>query len=119
MTNQQLFDQLTSLIPPAMQHLHVPGVAIGIMDGDQQFSAGFGITNLENPLPVSAETLFQIGSITKTVTATAMMRLVERGLVDLDVPVRSLPPQFASGGQLRCRAGNAAPYLHPYRRLDG
>jgi CubicO group peptidase (beta-lactamase class C family) len=91
---QPLFDQLTSLIPPAMRHLHVPGVAIGIMDGDQQFSAGFGITNLENPLPVSAETLFQVGSITKTVTATAMMRLVERGLVDLDSPVRSYLPNL-------------------------
>jgi CubicO group peptidase (beta-lactamase class C family) len=94
MTIQPLFDQLTSLIPPAMQHLHVPGVAIGVMDGDQQFSAGFGITNLENPLPVSAETLFQVGSITKTVTATAMQRLVERGLVDLDVPVRSYLPNL-------------------------
>ena len=94
MTPQPLFDQLTSLIPPAMQHLHVPGVAIGIIDGNQQFSAGFGITNLENPLPVSAETLFQVGSITKTVTATAMQRLVERGLVDLDVPVRSYLPNL-------------------------
>jgi CubicO group peptidase (beta-lactamase class C family) len=92
MTNQQLFDQLTSLIPPAMQHLHVPGVAIGIIHGDQQFSTGFGVTNLENPLPVSAEALFQVGSITKTVTATAMMRLVERGLVDLDTPIRSYLP---------------------------
>jgi CubicO group peptidase (beta-lactamase class C family) len=94
MTHQQLFDHLTSLIPPAMQHLHVPGVAIGILISDQQFNAGFGVTNLENPLPVTAETLFQIGSITKTVTATAMMRLVEQGLVDLDVPVRSYLPNL-------------------------
>ena len=94
MTTQQLFEQLTSLIPPAMQHLHVPGVAIGILDGDQQYSAGFGVTNLENPLPVNAETLFQVGSISKTVTATAMMRLVERGLVDLDVPIRTYLPDL-------------------------
>jgi CubicO group peptidase (beta-lactamase class C family) len=94
MTTQQLFEQLTSLIPTAMQHLHVPGVAIGLIYGDQQFSAGFGVTNLENPLPVNAETLFQVGSITKTVTATAMMRLVERGLVDLDTPIRTYLPDL-------------------------
>ena len=94
MTTQQLFEQLTSLIPPAMQRLHVPGVAIGILSGDQQYSAGFGVTNLENPLPVNAETLFQVGSISKTVTATAMMRLVERGLVDLDVPIRTYLPDL-------------------------
>ena len=94
MTTQQLFEQLTSLIPPAMQAFHVPGVAIGILSGDQQYSAGFGVTNLENPLPVNAETLFQVGSISKTVTATAMMRLVERGLVDLDVPLRTYLPDL-------------------------
>jgi len=94
MTNQPLFDQLTRLIPPAMEHLHVPGVAIGMIYGDEQFTAGFGVTNLENPLPVNAETLFQIGSITKTVTATAMMRLVERGLVELDAPIRTYLPDL-------------------------
>jgi CubicO group peptidase (beta-lactamase class C family) len=94
MTTQQLFEELTSLIPPAMQRLHVPGVAIGIVSGNQQYSAGFGVTNLENPLPVNAETLFQVGSISKTVTATAMLRLVERGLVDLDVPIRTYLPDL-------------------------
>ena len=94
MNDQTLFDQLTNLIPPAMQHLHVPGVAIGLISGDQEFSAGFGVTNLENPLPVDANTLFQIGSITKTVTATMTMRLVERGLLDLDVPIRTYLPDL-------------------------
>lgn len=92
MTTQQLFDELTSKIQPAMHHLCVPGVAIGLIYGNQEFSASFGVTNLENPLPVNSATLFQVGSISKTVTATAMMRLVERGLVDLDSPIRSYLP---------------------------
>ena len=94
MIMQPLFDQLTNLIPPAMQHFHVPGVAIGVLSDHQQFSAGFGVTNLENPLPVDAATLFQVGSITKTVTATAMMRLVERGQVNLDAPIRTYLPML-------------------------
>ena len=43
-------------------------------------------TSIENPLPVDEHTLFQFGSTGKTFTATAMMRLVEQGLVDLDAP---------------------------------
>ena len=49
---------------------------------------------LQHPLPVNDETIFQIGSITKTVTATAMMRLVERGQLDLQTPVRAYLPDF-------------------------
>jgi len=92
--NQTLFDELTSQIPPLMEHLHVPGVALGLIYGEQEFRAAFGVANLENPLPVNSATLFQIGSISKTVTATAMMRLVERGLVDLDAPIRHYLPEL-------------------------
>jgi CubicO group peptidase (beta-lactamase class C family) len=94
MTNQQLFESLTNQIEPAMQHLHVPGVAIGLINGAQEFRAGFGVTNVEHPLPVNSATLFQVGSISKTVTATVMMRLVERGLVNLDAPIHSYLPDL-------------------------
>src|SRR5438552_18718621 len=75
------------------QH-HVPGVAIGILhEGDEDIAA-YGVTNIEHPLPVDADTLFQIASITKTITATIVMRLVERGALDLDAPVRRYIPEF-------------------------
>ena len=70
----------------------VPGVAVGVINGDDEYVAGFGVTNREHPLPVDADTLFQIGSTTKTVTGTLVMRLVEQGLLDLDVPVRHYLP---------------------------
>ena len=77
-----------------MTRHHVPGVAIGILhDGDEDVAA-YGVTNLEHPLPVDADTLFQIASITKTMTATVVMRLVERGALDLDAPVRRYLPEF-------------------------
>ncbi len=62
--------------------------------GGETFSAGFGVTNLENPLPVDQDTLFQVGSITKTFTATALMRLIERGQADLDSPIRLIIPEL-------------------------
>ena len=70
----------------------IPGVAVGVLAGDQESAVGFGVTSVENPLPITADTLFQIGSITKTFVATAIMRLVENDKLDLDAPVRSWLP---------------------------
>lgn len=75
-----------------MDRYRVPGVAVGVLSGDEEIAEGFGVTSVENPLPVDATTLFQIGSITKTFTATAVLRLVEQGKLDLDVPVRTYLP---------------------------
>ena len=85
---------LSELVQRQMQRLLVPGVALGIIHGDVEHSAGFGVTNLEHPLAVDADTLFQIGSISKTVAATAAMRLVEAGKLDLDLPVRTYLPEL-------------------------
>ena len=75
-----------------MERLKVPGVAIGVVDGEAEHAAGLGVTSVEHPLPVTPDTLFQIGSTTKTVTGTAAMRLVEQGRLDLDAPVRAYLP---------------------------
>jgi CubicO group peptidase (beta-lactamase class C family) len=79
---------LDELIKHEMARWHIPGVAIGIVNGAETYTAGFGVTNIENPPPVNPDTLFQIGSITKTVTATIAMRLVEQGRLGLNAPVR-------------------------------
>jgi CubicO group peptidase (beta-lactamase class C family) len=72
----------------------VPGTAVGLLADGEEWTAGFGVTNVDHPLPVDADTLFQIGSITKTFTATALMRLVEQGRVALDAPVREYVPDL-------------------------
>lgn len=71
-----------------MSKTHVPGVAVGILDRGRIYTNGYGVTNVDHPLPVTGDTLFQIGSTTKTFTASAIMRLVDEGRVELDVPVR-------------------------------
>ncbi len=77
-----------------MERFGVPGVAMGVLaSGGEEISA-YGVTSVENPLDVDASTLFQIGSITKTITATAMMRLVEQGRLDLDTPIRTYIHEF-------------------------
>jgi len=72
----------------------VPGFAVGLLANGEEFTAGFGVTNLDHPLPVDGDTLFQIGSITKTFSATAAMRLVDEGRLDLDRPVRGYLPEL-------------------------
>jgi CubicO group peptidase (beta-lactamase class C family) len=78
-----------------MTELTTPGVALGVVHAGRSAVAGLGITSVEHPLPVDGDTLFQIGSITKTMTATALMQLVEAGTFELDTPVREALPDFA------------------------
>ncbi|MGI8588853.1 MAG: serine hydrolase domain-containing protein [Chloroflexia bacterium] len=88
------FAQLSEQVQAAMQRFHVPGVAVGLIHGDAEYTAGFGVTSIENPLPVTPDTLFQIGSTTKTFTGTAAMRLAEQGKLDLDAPLRAYLPDL-------------------------
>ena len=88
------FDALVSLTEAKMKEYGVPGVAIGVIDGNTVTTRGLGITNVEDSLPVTVHTVFPIASISKTFAATAMMRLVEQGKVDLRAPVRTYIPNF-------------------------
>jgi CubicO group peptidase (beta-lactamase class C family) len=93
------FLQLSEQIVSEMKRLKVPGVSIGVFHQGQEFTAGFGVTSIENPLPVTADTLMQTGSISKTFTGTIFMRLVEAGKVELDAPVRTYLPKFKMKGK--------------------
>ena len=81
--------------------LEVPGVAVGVYHDGEEHYAFHGVTSIENPLPVDEHTLFQFGSTGKTFTATAIMRLVEQGKVDLDAPVAHLRPRAEAQGRDR------------------
>src|SRR5687768_15014141 len=88
------FNALVSLTEAKMKEFGIPGVALGIIDGGTLTTRGLGITNVEDSLPVTTHTVFPIASISKTFAATAMMRLVEEGKVDLRAPVRTYIPTF-------------------------
>ena len=88
------FDRLASLADAKMKEYGVPGLALGVIVDGRTTIRGLGIANVEDPLPVTAHTVFPIASISKTFAATAMMRLVEQGKVDLHAPVRTYVPEF-------------------------
>jgi CubicO group peptidase (beta-lactamase class C family) len=73
----------------------VPGISIAVVqDGELTWSQGFGMADLENFVPATSSTLFRLGSISKPITATAIMELSERGKVDLDAGVQKYCPSF-------------------------
>ncbi|MET9503538.1 serine hydrolase domain-containing protein [Streptomyces sp. NPDC006622] len=87
-------DKLSEFVKAHATELGVPGVAVGVLLDGQEIYASHGVTSLGNPLPVDEKTLFPLASVSKTFTATALMRLVAEGKVDLDAPVRSYVPEL-------------------------
>ena len=86
--------ELQEVVTDAAERLQVPGVAVGVALGDETHTAFHGVTSVEDPLPVDAGTLFQIGSTGKTYTATAILQLVEQERIALEAPVRTYVPEL-------------------------
>jgi len=73
-----------------MKFYKIPGVSIAVVDkGRIVWAQGFGTTESGGNNPITTETLFQAGSISKPITATVMLNLVGNGLLDLDEPVNT------------------------------
>jgi serine beta-lactamase-like protein LACTB len=73
----------------------VPGIgAAVVLDGEPVWSAGFGMADLENFAPATSSTLFRLGSISKPITAVAILQFFERGKLDLDTPIQKYCPAF-------------------------
>jgi CubicO group peptidase (beta-lactamase class C family) len=85
---------LAKLLGIAARKFHVPGIGVGVSVDGKVTYASYGVTNIENPAPVDEDTLFVIASITKTFTATAIMRLVADGKIALDAPVKTYIPEL-------------------------
>jgi CubicO group peptidase (beta-lactamase class C family) len=73
----------------------IPGLAVAVArDGAIRWSAAFGLADIENAVPVERDTIFRFASISKPITAVAVMQLAERGMIDLDAPIQRYVPSF-------------------------
>ena len=89
---QTAFEQVISKFMAANK---APGVSVAVVErGRLLWSKGFGLANLEDEVPASAQTLYRLGSVSKPLTATAAMQLWERGKLDLDAPIQKYCPAF-------------------------
>jgi len=86
--------------------VNVPGLSAAVVQGDQVvWAQGFGVADVEHGTMVRPETVFRLASISKPITAVAVMQLVERGLVSLDDPIQRFVPSFPRKpqGEVRIR----------------
>jgi serine beta-lactamase-like protein LACTB, mitochondrial len=87
--------QIEKAVSSFMSENIVPGIGVGVvLEGEPAWSAGFGMADLEDFAPATSATLFRMGSISKPITATAILQLWERGRLDLDAPVQKYCPVF-------------------------
>jgi serine beta-lactamase-like protein LACTB, mitochondrial len=87
--------QIEAAISRFMAANSTPGISAAVVEnGEEVWSGGFGMADLENFVPATSSTLYRLGSISKPLTATAVMELWERGKIDLDAPVQKYCPAF-------------------------
>jgi CubicO group peptidase (beta-lactamase class C family) len=87
-------DSIDAYIRASMHTAHIPGLSLGVVRGDRvAYLKGYGIAGPDGR-PVTAQTPFILGSTSKSITALAVMQLVEAGKIDLDAPVTRYLPWF-------------------------
>jgi CubicO group peptidase (beta-lactamase class C family) len=90
-----VIDRYRDEIPRLMKEEGIPGVSVAVVDDRSiVWAAGFGVTDNDDPEPVTVDTVFSVQSMSKAFTATAVLRAVQDGLVDLDTPITTYLPDF-------------------------
>jgi len=91
----RVFDKYRQYIPEIMAEDKVPGLSLALVDRDGiLWAGGFGYTDYDRKTPVTTDTMFLICSMSKTITAAAVMVAVQDGMLELDVPIIEYFPQF-------------------------
>jgi CubicO group peptidase (beta-lactamase class C family) len=86
--------QLTDSIQALMRQRHIPGLMVGVVTRDSVlFSGGFGEADREAHRAVTGQTLFRLGSITKSFVALGILQLVEAGKIGLEDKLRDIAPE--------------------------
>lgn len=95
-----------------MDQMDLPGVSVAVLRGDKTYVKGYGKADASLNIPVTPDTLFELGSNSKAFTGVGLLLLVERGLVDLEAPVIRYLPWLA----LQAKGEDAEPtvghFLH-------
>lgn len=98
---------LDGLVPLQIESNDIAGATIAIVkDGKLLFAKGYGFADMKTRAPVTPETMFRVGSITKVFTWTAVMQLVEQGKLDLDADINlyldfKIPQKFGKPVTMR------------------
>jgi CubicO group peptidase (beta-lactamase class C family) len=91
---------LDERLPLLLEEYDVPGAAWAVLQGEQVVDGAAGLLSKATRVEATADSVFQIGSVTKLWTSTLVMQLVDEGKVDLDKPVRVYLPEFRVADEL-------------------
>ncbi|MBX3173695.1 MAG: beta-lactamase family protein [Gemmatimonadaceae bacterium] len=87
--------RLDSIVAAELERSKTPGVQVAVaLDGKVVFSKGYGVADIETQRPVSAQTLFRVGSVTKMVTGAVLTQLAADGKLDLHAPISRYVPEL-------------------------
>jgi CubicO group peptidase (beta-lactamase class C family) len=87
----RLFEEF---VKKQMEKDKIPGLTIGFIKDDDTWVKGFGYADLENKIPAKAESAYRLASVTKTMTGTAVLQLVEKGKLNLDGEIQTYVPYY-------------------------
>lgn len=92
---EEKIKKIEELITAEMSRQSIAGLSVAVVTDNQlRWSAGYGLADVENFVPARAGTVYRLGSISKPITAVAVMQLAERGKLDLDAPVQKYCPAY-------------------------
>ncbi|HJQ25949.1 MAG TPA: serine hydrolase domain-containing protein [Blastocatellia bacterium] len=88
-------EKIEKEITAVMSQQSIPGLSVAVVtDHKLRWSNGYGLADVENNVPAKAATVYRLGSISKTITAVAVMQLAEQGKLNLDAPIQTYCPAF-------------------------
>jgi|SRR5579859_680089 len=86
---------LNAVVKSYVSEHHITGLSIAVVqDGRVVLAEGYGLADIENNVQAGADTVYRIASLSKSITASAAMKLVEAGKIDLDEPIQKYCPAF-------------------------
>jgi CubicO group peptidase (beta-lactamase class C family) len=93
-SDSKSIEEFEKFVSDQMALDRAPGLSVGFLKGDCIWSRGFGYSDLENMVPAKPESAYRLASLTKSITAIAVLQLVEAGKIDLDAEVQTYVPYF-------------------------
>lgn len=86
--------KIPQLLAERIERYRVPGASLAVLHDGEVFETAAGVVNVDTGVETTPDSVFQIGSITKLMTTTLAMQLVDEGRLDLDAPVRTWLPEL-------------------------
>lgn len=86
--------EIEAFVRQEMQAQQMPGLSIAVRHGDFTWERGFGFADVENEVPATEHSSYRMASVTKPMTAVAILRLADEGKIDLDAEIQTYVPYF-------------------------